>query len=474
MADFGAPVAAGIQPPNFTQSLSGLIGLQQQKQALQSGALGIQAQQAQLPAIQAESQIRQDKIAQSQEFARQYKALSPEDQHDPAKVIALQGQVAPLVPEIGKAVLEAHTAKVGLQSAATALDSQQRAALMGPIQSIAVNPGDPAAVDNASEAVKSWVSQHPEMAQAGGYAQSLLDKIKAADPKTWPHLANSLSSLLQPGSGVQTQPQGATVQNGQSTLVGTTAPAAAGGGFAPASSVQQQPAPSTSIIGPDGKPRLYGAQPPMQMGAAGPQASYAPGETEGAVGAVAPNIAHFQQVVADATAAPTRIGVLNNIKELAPQAMTGDATLKRQLISKLAGYVGWAGDATQTATDVMAKESALLASKGGNTDMARLLNEAATPNGHMTKEAIVKTADQLIGQEKAKQAAQGYFAGTAPNSPLYTQKLQLWNKYADPRAFEYANKSPDDRKAMLKSMGEADRSKLKADMLQLHNMGVEP
>ena len=72
MPDFGAPVAANIQAPQFTSTLSDLIGLKQKQQALQAGALGIQQQeqnlqssalgiqkqQGELPSILSEAEVR--------------------------------------------------------------------------------------------------------------------------------------------------------------------------------------------------------------------------------------------------------------------------------------------------------------------------------------------------------------------------------------------------------------------------------
>ena len=52
--------------------------------------------------------------------------------------------------------------------------------------------------------------------------------------------------------------------------------------------------------------------------------------------------------------------------------------------------------------------------------------------------------------------------------------MLAWNKVADPRAFEYAAKSPEDRAAMRAKMAPADMASLKANMQQLHAMGVEP
>jgi hypothetical protein len=64
MPDFGTPVANQVQTPDFTKTLSGLMGLQQQKQALQSGGLGIQQQQQNLQRGAAETQMTQQSAQQ--------------------------------------------------------------------------------------------------------------------------------------------------------------------------------------------------------------------------------------------------------------------------------------------------------------------------------------------------------------------------------------------------------------------------
>ncbi len=69
MPDWGTPVAQNVQAPNFTQTLSGLIGLKQQQQALESGALNIQQQQQNLTRTAAETQMTQQSAAQRQGIA---------------------------------------------------------------------------------------------------------------------------------------------------------------------------------------------------------------------------------------------------------------------------------------------------------------------------------------------------------------------------------------------------------------------
>lgn len=237
---------------------------------------------------------------------------------------------------------------------------------------------------------------------------------------------------------------------------------------------QVQVPPTAPTMSAGGQPTYVGPQPGQRPGMPAIPSGPALGQQEATTGPIAINTQHLTSVQQAAADAPTRIGVLQNIKSLSHEAATGSADTYKAVIAKLAGYTGWAGD-KQTATDVMAKEAALLASKGGQTDLARTLNEAATPGGHMTEGAIRATSDQLIGQEKAKLAAQDYFGGTPTNSPLYGQKMAAWAKNGDPQAFEYASKSPADQAAMKAAMQKAGTwSALRAHMIQLHAMGIDP
>jgi hypothetical protein len=265
MPDFGAPVAQNIDtsPAKGFATLSGMMGLQRQQQELQSGALGIQRQQATLPAVQAEAGLAQAKIAQTQAFAEAYSALSPEDQQNPARVIALQGQVAPLAPELGESVMKAHSAKVGLQAASMGLDVGQKAVLVGPLQGLTTDPGNPALVKSASDIFDQWGQAHPEMAPNVGYAKELLQHVQTAqqqalqltDPaakaealKKVSHLANAMSTTFQGGQQVQTQPQAATVSTGRTTMQGTVAPPVAGGAFTPTSQTSLEQPPGTITL----------------------------------------------------------------------------------------------------------------------------------------------------------------------------------------------------------------------------------
>lgn len=482
MPDFGSPVAQNVQTPSFTTTLGGLMDLKAKQQQLQVGQNNAQAAQQTMQERQRITGMMSSGVDDQGNSIR-----GTDGQPDPAKILPALGRMAPLTgQQYAQSVLATHTAKIGLQSASLGLDSKQREAVMGPLQAVAANPNDPELVGHVGTALDSWATAHPEMSGlVNNVKTTLLPHIVNAQPDQRAKMANSMAALLQGGQKVETQPSGASVSNGQTTQIGATAPPVAGGGFAPAagpaSTVQQQPSPTTQVMGPGAQPQLYGARPPLTPNSAPVASGLAPGVAEGITGPVATNNQHFSTVQADAQGAPNRIAALQTIKQEAPAAATGGGDWRRKVLSQWSGlfpslYTGpGSGNETQTATDVMAKNLAVLAAQGGNTDAARALGEMANPSYHMTEEAVRKTSDQLIGIEAKKQAAQSYFTGTPTNSPLYAQKLTQWNQNADPRAFEYANKAPADQAAMRAEMKKAGTwDALRRKMVGLHDMGIGP
>ena len=274
--DFGAPVAQNVQAPNFTQTLGGLMGLQQQKQAIQSGALQIQQQQQNLQVgannAQAAQQTQQERQRVTQMFQtgkddQGNSIVDPRTgEPDPTRVLPALGRIAPLTgQDYAQNILKTITAKVGLQSAATNLDSTQRAALLGPIQSLAVNPTDDQ-IGQVNSTLDSWGKQHPEMATNVAQAKLLVSHIQSVqDPGKRSEMANKLGALFQGGQAVQTQPSPSSVNTGSQTQIGTSAPPVAGGAFTPATAVQQQVPPGTGVWTDPrtGNPYAYNPQAPQ-------------------------------------------------------------------------------------------------------------------------------------------------------------------------------------------------------------------
>jgi len=340
--------------------------------------------------------------------------------------------------------------------------------------------GDPVFVKGDSAGMMDRLNAaHDTMTQQYGIDPKIADatittlKYQALHNPT--QVRQSLINMTQQQQGGAGQ-QAAALPNSQLVPTGNTiTPVASGnpaltGGVQPGTP-QGQPVPmglppSTPVMR-DGRPGYLGGDPKV---ASGP----ALGQAAGVEGPVTTNNAHFAQVQSDAATASTRVAALQTIKSEAPAAVTGGGDYRRKFISQISGLFGFANDA-QTATDVMAKNLSVLASQAGNTDAARSLGEMANPSFHMTADAVKKTSDQLIGIEAKKVAAQRLFTGTPTNSPEYAQKLQEWNAHSDPRAFEYARKSPAEQAVMKAEMVKAGTwSELQQHGMALHKMGVTP
>lgn len=437
-------ISLQVQTPNPTNMISGFLDLGLKRNALQRGNATLLSDIAR---SKAESDLAQTEAGVAAQTA-------------PSRVSSAQSAAGTAAAQMNSAQLanlRDHTANMVQQLETLRTDPQiSRKKVIQSVVDSATTVGAPtAAIAQALQGLPD--TDDPQALQA------FVTKGLVRAQQVSAHLNSVAPAPAFLNNGQQIQP----VASGNPALTGVPA-------GAPQGVATQMQVPPTATTMQGGQPAYVGPRPGQQPGGAPIAAGPALGQAEAAVAPVQTNAAHYNGVVQEAGAAPTRIGVLQNIKGLARAAVTGDADAKRTLVSKFAGYVGWAtGDEKQTATDVMAKEAALLASKGGNTDLSRLLNEAATPNGHMTEAAIRETADQLIGQEKLKQAAHKFFTGVPLNSPDYAAKLQQWNQVADPRVFEYASKTPDERAAMKARMSAADRAALASHMRALHNLGID-
>ena len=218
------------------------------------------------------------------------------------------------------------------------------------------------------------------------------------------------------------------------------------------------------------------ANPPSAQSGAGIPLGPPMGEQEAVQGGIAPNVKHFADVQAAANAAPMRITQLQEIKSLAPGAVTGDASIKRQVYSKLAGYLGVVFDPeSQTKTDEMLKSGALLMERAGATDAAREVAAMATPNYKMTKKAINSVSNALIGMERRNLAASAYFNGVPQNDPEYGQRIQVWNNIpARDKAFMVLSMPVDEKTALANKLrGTPQGKELAAGIRAIEALGLK-
>ncbi|KVP90701.1 hypothetical protein WJ95_09345 [Burkholderia ubonensis] len=142
--------------------------------------------------------------------------------------------------------------------------------------------------------------------------------------------------------------------------------------------------------------------------------------------------------------AQTVISQLQNIAQLAPQAITGAEADRRAYANGLLSLVGVPGaQDAKTATDLLDKYSnqiiAKLGQGGLGTDAARSIVSAGNPNMHMTVPAIQEAVRNLSGQYQMVQAKASVLQQFANgNDPAgYTRAETAFDKNADPRIWEW-------------------------------------
>ena len=205
------------------------------------------------------------------------------------------------------------------------------------------------------------------------------------------------------------------------------------------------------------------------------QAGPALGAETNAAGTSAVVNKDWEGTVSAASNAAKDIGVLQNIKQYAPGAATGITGAREALVSGLAGRLGMStAELTKTNTDLLAKNSNMLALAGGDTNLAKTLAEAANPNTKMTPEAIVHAADQVIAQRQMDINKQKFLMPFKSNPDLYNANLSHFNSIADPRVLQFPNMSMQEKTAMKSAMNTAEQKAFGEKIQANRDLGFIP
>jgi hypothetical protein len=318
----------------------------------------------------------------------------------------------------------------------------------------------------------------PEVAEVN--ASHLLTSA-AADPKGFRQvLLNSIQAGVGAGGqATNIRPNGVGVSNNQQTAVVETNPFSPNpvGTTIPGTAQQLQVPPTATTVTPGGQAAYVGPRPAATAGpVARPiPAGNPPGFEGGVAGTVETVNKDWATTAQQASTAAQDIGVLQNIKKYAPGAITGVETDRRSYLTGLAGLIGMDPEQmARTDTDLLAKNSNMLALAGGNTDLARQLAESANPNSKMTPQAIQSAADQVIAQRKLAIAKQRFLTPfKALNDPAaYTKALAGWNEVADPRVLQVKDMSVEDLGRMKATMSKSEQADFRKKIVRMKELGV--
>ena len=503
MATFNVPMLGTEIKPVPQTSLADMLGIargaQAYQQAEQVNPLALQQQQqaARTGQIALSVEEQKDKERRNMQTIIANPSLYMTDgKYDPAKAAAVATKEAPLT---GLSYLKEmagsfgaqegfKTAETGTQSAQMKFANEQVLGVAGRLTGLINNPLIIAAEQNPNEIdkdkltarVKKYADEQavalgipkekadqligPYLEQAAtnpaGLRQFLKDKLLATLDQ-----GSRLSALQPSGVPISTGAQTGVVQTGQ---FGPYVP----GAVLPGTLQDVQVPPTQPLVTSTGQTQLIG---PMSQrpGNQPLVTNLGPAQTS-LLGAGGTNISEdLKTTLADARDAQPRITIFQNIKKFAPDSFTGVGGQRKELAAGILNAIGIpAYEAEKISTEELAKNSALLALAGGNTDAARALAEVATPNKKLNEKAILAIADQMIGIEKMKLARANFLSPVQNDAAQFTQRQQQFNSLADPRLFQ--EMSREDVEKLRKSMSPAQQAEMSAKIKQAKQLGIIP
>ena len=421
-------------------------------------------------------------------LARGAQAYQQAQQVNPLELQRLQAETNVATgterPRIRGAEATAQTAETGAESSKLDFANKQVNAVAGRLTSLINNPliitaeQNPQAVDSSKlmDVVRKYGEEQaaamgipkekadqllqPYLEQTknpAGVRQFLKDKLLSTLDQ-----GSRLTAMQPSGLGVSTGAGGYTVQTGQ---FGPYAP----GQVLPGTAFESQIPPTAEVVSPTGAKQMIG--PMSQRGGAPLTTGLGPAQTA-ILGAGGTTIASdLATTVKEGGEAPGRIAIFQNIKKFAPDSFTGVGGQRKELAAGILNAIGIpAYEQEKVNTEELAKNSALLALAGGNTDAARALAEIATPNKKLNEKAILAIADQMIGIENMKVAKANYLTPVQNDATQYGQRQLQFNQIADPRIFQ--EMTAQDVAKLKASMSAAEQAELTRKIRLARQMGI--
>ncbi|RQS63833.1 hypothetical protein DID98_02830 [Burkholderia sp. Bp8984] len=169
----------------------------------------------------------------------------------------------------------------------------------------------------------------------------------------------------------------------------------------------------------------------------------------------------YQSVASDASTAQQRIGLYNNVQTLSKQALTGPQDRLSYANSILALIGVPAAQNLNDASVALNKNASMIQQAfGGNTDAARAVVAHFTPGTVMPDKVNQEISEYGKANAQMQQFAQKYLqnASNGTDPAAYKNAKADFSLIADPRAWEFQNKSPADRVEMLRAMTPQQRA----------------
>jgi hypothetical protein len=483
MADLSlTPVATQIKPVQGS-SLGDMInmarGAQQYQQAAQINPLELQQKEQATRTGEIALSVEEQKNLERQNmqtFFSDPNNFQTDGRIDINKINAQVPKIAPLTgPDYVSKITTLSTAQTEALKAKQNLTQDQRQLVSSTLGLLGR-----AGVNNPQVAIKELrmlSDQNPDNVDL----KNLIEKSYVPIFSDMKPGANVADSLIKAGQAILTPtqqqtafaPQVGTLNTGEQIFPTVTTPGV--GGMLPRIQMGAQPLadvglpPTTEVVSPTGEKRLLG--PASQRGSTQLTTGLGPAQTS-LLGAGATTMAtDLSATIKDAADAPSRVAIFQNIKKFAPDSFTGVGGQRKELAAGILNAIGIpAYEAEKVSTEELAKNSALLALAGGNTDAARALAEVATPNKKLNEKAILAIADQMIGIENMKVAKANYLTPAQNDSTQYGQRKLQFDQIADPRIFQ--EMTAQDVAKLKASMSTAEQAELTRKIRLARQMGI--
>lgn len=429
MPDAIQPVGAQIKAPDpmaGINSYSGILGLRQQQQALQTG-------QYQQQSAQATAQVNQQDAAQRGAAGSFFKSFDIAKHHGDDGTLDLDSALTSpefkatgdAAPDIAKSLLAIKNSQLDAKSKLAGLNSDLRNQFSSQVAGLAQDPDVKDGNQTGRGKVLDAINQFGKV--GGADAQRVAGIYGQVLQNTPPErMSQALQNLqLQAKSAGEQLPQAATRETGAETVSGTVAPGT--GAFQPAGAGVKK------TLGPSEQLSYV-----RSRGAA---------STEGTQGA-SNDEALYNDIVQKGTKAASLKALTQDVRNLAGEVQTGQyskAFSDRWSAIKQTFGVRPDDNSFETKRQILSKMAAQLRTQseaGASTDAERNGIASALPDPEHMGPAAVDQAARYVGALADSNAARARFAnqhrqvnGGASTGIRAADSAFMQN--ADPRVFEY-------------------------------------
>jgi hypothetical protein len=419
--DFGAPVAQNVNGPQQTiQTISGLYGIKQQQAALGTA----QAQEAQ-------AQQQNQELQQAQQLAISAKNgafRNPDGSFDPQSFSKAVLELGPYAAANSGQIMTTANEMVQNSTAINDLNTKQQAQIADGLLAEANDPN--VTYSDVIDRLTQIGEDNPQLNRL------LLSSAGAFHPSDTPaQISATLKRMAMSMHSGATAPQMTTVQGPQGIQPVNLNPYNPQGTGPVGQPIRQGVAPqivtqpgtgAPAIVGPSGNATPIGANAPRGTEPQGTNWwNPAPGQVQMLTANTQQFVQRTQQGIQAANSSPQALDALGRMGAIIDSGTpTGTAFSGFKDLANFFSSIGIDTSGAQNLSELAknaARYEAARSSAIGNTDAARELQEAGSPNTHLDPKAVKAVVRQCIANEQIIQSY-GNLMESAPDPQVGAQR----------------------------------------------------